>query len=231
MAFRIQANDREVALFLQDLAGPERRAFIKETADEVFGEARAQNRAVLGYAPPETLRTDGTVGKAPEDMAVGGHSTLSFDLAGDVIAFTMELARRLSPRSGSNRKSRDETFAESHVAIVDGAVLPAPYRTGAFQRAVIYNLQPYNRKIERGLSRQRPNGVYEALVLPEVKKRYGALYFVAFAYEAGLVAPFGKKSGIVSDIERRRGKGARNRRRRRQFHARDRVPALIIEPR
>ena len=231
MSLRITSVDREVSLFLQDLAGPERRALLKETADEVFGEARAQNRAALGYAPPEMLRTDGVVGKPPEDMAQGGHSTLSFEFGGDVIAFTIDLARRLSPRSGLNSKSVDQTFAGSHVALVDGVLLAPPYQTGAFQKATVFNLQPYNRKIERGLSRQRPNGVYEALVFPEVKKRYGALYFVQFAYQGGLVEPFGKRSGIVSDIERRRGKGARNRRRKRRFHARDRVPAIIIEPR
>lgn len=221
MAFRIQANDREVSLFLQDLAGAERRAFIKETADEVFGEARAQNRAALGYAPDESLRTDGVAGKAPEDMALGGHSTLSFELGGDIIAFSIALAERLSPRSGSNLKSPDETFAKSHVALVDGGLLPAPYRVGAFERATIYNLRPYSRKIEQGLSRQRPNGVYEALVLPQIRKRYGGLYFVTFTYAGGLVDPFGKKSYRTGPLNNRRKK----------ITARDRVPAIIIEPR
>ncbi len=232
MALRLQSVDREVKLFLSDLEGPVRRQYLKETAAEIFGEARAHNAALLGYRAREELVTDQTPDKPPEDMAVGGFSTTTFDIAADVIAFTMELARRLSPRSGLNTKSQDETYAFGHIAIVDGAVLEAPYITRGFNEAIIVNARPYARKIERGLSRQRPNGVYEALLLPTVRKRYGNLFNVRFLFRR---VP-GAAAGRVRVI-RRRFNGARAARQpvgstsQASLARAESYPALLIEPR
>lgn len=228
MTGRLRNFDREEALYLQELRGEARKAFIRDAAAEVFGEARAQNLRTLGYAADEIRSTDNVINKPAEQMAIGGWSQVEFDLNSDVIAFTVELARRLSPRSGSNRKAPQETYAENHLAIVDGTVVPPPYRVGKFERAVVINLLPYARKIERGLSKKRPNGVYEALLFPEVVKRYGGQFDISFTYLGGFVEKFGKRSFLQTQIVGRDGRVKRQRRVR-KIVDRDRLPAIVIE--
>lgn len=228
MANRLQNFDRETALYLQDLRGDARREVIREAALDLFGEARAQNIRALGYRPDEIRSTDNVLNKPPEQMAIGGWSQVEFDLHSDVIAFSAELAKRLSPRSGSNRKAPQQTYAENHLVIVDGAVVPPPYRVDKFERAVIINLLPYARKIERGLSKKRPNGIYEALLVPEVKKRYGGQFFITFTYLGGYVEKFGKRSYLQTAVTGADGR-LKRRRRVRKIVDRDRLPALVIE--
>lgn len=230
MTARLQSYDRDIELILEGLSTTERRALIKEAADETFGAARRQNEQALGYRPPEKLTTDNVRNKQPEDMKLGGYSSLEFEVGSDILVFAAELAKRISPRSGSNRKAKNRTYAENHLVIVDGEVIPPPYDRPDFETAIIANLLPYTRKIERGLSKQRPNGVYEALLYPEVNRRYGGLYDVEFIYIGGLIAKFGKKSYLQTAIAGNDGR-LKRRRRVRKIVDRDRVPALIIRPR
>jgi hypothetical protein len=57
-------------------------------------------------------------------------------------------------------------YKRSHVLIADGvAVDDGKIPPLAKTSDVRFNIQPYARKIERGLSPQRPDGVYQAVAV------------------------------------------------------------------
>lgn len=224
-----RSNERTIELIGADLQGPLRKEMLRRAAQEAFGKSRAQNLAALGYPLPESLSTDGVANKPPEEMRIGGASTLTFGQpAARIIPFTLELLERVSPRGRSNSKPDEERYYRNHAVFIDGQRLEAPYLMPLdWTRMVFVNLRPYDRKIERGLSKQRPNGVYEALVLPEVQKEFGDLYYVSFNYEGGLVAAYGKRSTRGTYVNRA---GQRKSRRRKiSDAARARKPAIIVE--
>ena len=195
-----RTTDPQLRRYLNDLRGPGRAEFIHRAAQSLFDEARANNRAILGREAAETLTTDGVLNKPPREME--RCSTLEFEPDDDVVPFTIGLLKQLSPYRPSNRKSADQHYREAHIVLVDGEEILYPYVVERPWTEIIFvNAAPYARKIERGLSRQRPNGVYEALVYPEVVKRYGDLYDVSFTY----TRVEGAAAGPIRRISRRFG--------------------------
>ena len=221
---------RQIALAGAELRGPLRRAILKDAAETAFAEHRAHNRAIVGYDLPETIETDGVVGRAPEEMRVGGHASLTSGEPNDWLPWIVAELAAVSPRGRSNAKPEAERYAGSHVVIVDGELAPPPYfLPPVWRRVVVASLSPYARKIERGQSGQRPDGVYEAVVFPRVERRLAATpYEVSFAWVADVVPAFGRKRAA------RGGKGKRKavlKPRRIYDASRRRIPAIIIERR
>lgn len=226
--------DRQIEIAGDALRGPLRREMIRRAAQQAFDETRARNLSATGQVLPEKIVTDGVLNKRPEDMVVGGKSELLTGEPGTrVIPFTLALLERVSPRGRSNSKPEEARYAKSHAVFVDGQRIDEPYILPPnWSRLVFTSLSPYHRKIERGLSKQRPNGVYELLVYPEVEKEFGAVFNVDFNYEGGLVAPFGKTSYIQTAVPGADGRLKRRRRKRKITDAaRSRLPAIIVERR
>lgn len=179
MTKRLQLWREATSAYLDGLEGEDRIEALRHIERETFGESREQNRRVLGYVPGEEIRTDGVVGKRFEQMAVGGQSVQTFDLASDIVPFALQLLARIAPR-------RTGKFASAFLAIVDGRVLAPPYiLPDGFDQIRFVNLLPYARKLEGGkgfrpTSKQRPNGYMEALAYPELKARYGDQFRVWF---------------------------------------------------
>lgn len=222
--------DRQIEILGKELEGPLRKQIIREMSQKAFGEARAHNRSVLGYAPRESLATDGVEGKLPEEMKVGGRAVLTFGVqdGGSLLAaFAIAELQKVSPRGRSNSKAEAERYAANHIVIVDGRVAEPPYLLPqGWNQIIITNVLPYARKIERGLSSQRPDGVYEAIVLPRTKEwvrsnGFASLYSVTFTYKQGLAVPFGKKSYRYGPLKNRRKKISNE--------ARSALPAIIVE--
>lgn len=228
-----RTNTRTIELIGDELEGPLRKEMLRRATQEAFGRHRAENYAALGVALPEEIRTDGVPNKRPEDMVIGGNATLTTGQPADrIIPFTLELLERVSPRGRSNSKPESKRYAKNHAVFVDGQRIEPPYLLPpGWTRLVFANLVPYARKIERGLSKQRPNGVYEIVVYPEVQREFGDVYEVSFAYEPGLVSPFGKTSYIQTAIAGAPGRGLKRRRRKRKItdEGRSRLPAIIVE--
>lgn len=224
-----------VELVGADLTGPFRREILRRAADEAFSRSRDDNFRILGVRLPESLATDGVIGRQPEEMKVGGKSVLTFGRpAAAIIPFTLELAARVSPRGRSNSKPDDLRYFKSHAVFVDGKRLEPPYLMPLDWRQMIFaSLSPYTRKIERGLSKQRPNGVYEILLLPEIEAEFGDQYDISFNYVGGLVAAFGKRAYLQTFVAGPPGGKPKRRRRRRKIYdvSRERIPAIIVENR
>jgi hypothetical protein len=217
---------RQVELIGEKLRGPLRAEILAKAAEAVFGAHRTHNRAVLGYDLPEVIKTDGVAGRPVEAMRVGGAELLT-GLVSDFLPDVMAILEDLSPRGRSNSKPDDERYAKSHVAIIDGVETPAPYLVPPdWRRIVIASRSPYGRKIERGLSRSRPDGVYEAVAFPRIEDRLkDTPYDVQFEWVGDIVAAFGRKSAIGTVVRSRRNV----RRRRRIYDAsRARIAAIII---
>lgn len=213
---------RQVALAGDALRGPFRKEILREAADTLFGEVRASNRAIAGPNLQETVTTDGVQGRAPEDMRVGGQSVLRMGRPSDFLPKVMEILEAASPRGRSNSKPEEDRYVRSHVVLVDGQEIGPPFLLPpAWRRIVVVSLSPYTRKIERGLSAQRPDGVYEAVVFPRVEKLLAETPFdVSFAWVADVTLPFGR---------RRRSRRAKTPNRKIYNPSRKRIPAVIIQ--
>ncbi len=191
-----EAFSDQFALELDRIRDEDLPEYIEEVTRQLFGEAREANMAILGYAPDEEIITDGVSGRPPRDMRRGGFTRIQFDLDTDVLVFTLEVLKRLSPRSGSNRKTKAQTYVENHALFVDGVRVADPRLAPKnWNHARYVNLRPYARKIHFGLSNQAPRGVYQTMAFPLVRRRYGKMYHVEFEW-------FTMPSFLVGDSER-----------------------------
>jgi len=205
---KFKAFDEQITLAIATVTEYE-RDLLEVAADQIFDRAREQNRQVLGYAPGETLSVDGIVGKAVRDME--NHAVLDFEFGSDIIQWTSQLLKMVSPRSGANDKDPTMTYAESWAVIVNGKrVNPLATEYDGVSPISWVNTVPYARKIAAGLSKSRPNGWLEALVLPQIKKRYSNLFYLQFSYET---VP-GLEALILDHGTRHKGQVAINRIRR-----------------
>jgi len=200
--------DRQIKAAIKEIS--EHGENIKAAAaDRVFDESRQHNAQILGYAPGETLTVDGTPGRPLSE--IDKLARLDFELQSDIIPWTVELLRRVSPRSGLNDRDPETTYSQSWAIISNGQLIDprAPAYDG-ISRIYWINVVPYARKIAGGLARNRPNGWLESSVLPQIKRRYNNLFVVGFAYPSipglsSLIADFGsrhKGQVAINRIER-----------------------------
>lgn len=191
-----EAFSDQFALELDRISDEDLPTYIDELTRDLFSEARQANIAILGYRPDEEITTDGVKGRPPREMRRGGYTRIEFDLDSDILIFTLEVLRKLSPRSGLNWKTPDQTYIESHALFIDGQQVPGPRAVkGEWTHARYVNLRPYARKIHFGLSQQAPRGVYQTMAYPLVRRRYGRMYDVSFEW-------FSMPSFIVGETER-----------------------------
>lgn len=180
-ASKFKAFDDQITFAIKGIHDFERN-FLEQAAAEFFAEAREQNMRILGYAPRETLTTDGVRGKSVRDMEE--YAVTDFDIGSDIIPWTAQLLKMMSPRSGANDKDPTTTYAESWRIIAGGRQInPLAPQWDGISTLFFVNTVPYARKIAAGLSAGRPNGWLESSVLPQVRKRYSNLFLVGFDYE------------------------------------------------
>jgi hypothetical protein len=111
-------------------------------------------------------------------------------------------------------------YSKSHVLFADGTECD-PASPPSASEYVFLNLQPYARKIERGLSRQAPEGVYEA-VAALAQQRFGRLAKFRFTYRA-------PTSGAVVNWARSNSRSMRRKKNTRSAIQRDsNQPAIVI---
>src|SRR5438309_2158508 len=87
----------------------------------------------------------------------------------EVVAFTLETLRNLSP-VGSTDDKHPGLYRDSHLIFIDGHVAKDVSRWRPGQQINIANPEPYSRKIESGMS--VPGHVYE-FAQPIIAGRYG----------------------------------------------------------
>lgn len=179
--------DKTVQALLSDAVdASERQALFADFAREQLRDAEAINTRALGRTPTHDTFVDGIKGASENSVKpVGGRIIYEFNLLDDVIAWIGEELVRLSPvgLESDKREGHPGFYREHHGFYADrtkvemGAVLP-PAQEYAFVA-----LAPYARKIERGLSDQAPEGVYE-VVADMAKERFGSIVAIRFTFRS-----------------------------------------------
>ncbi|WLA80284.1 hypothetical protein [Bradyrhizobium elkanii] len=147
-----------------------------DAAGQIIDDAKQQNQSVLGKVPPYTVAVDGRIGAPLSSVKPDGMVFVEFELVFEALDWIGDMLKQYSPyRSG--RYLQSHVLLADNVAVDEGAVPPI-----AEQYAWV-NLQPYARKIERGLSSQRPDGVYQAVAeLASSTSKFGNVARIKFGY-------------------------------------------------
>lgn len=154
----------ELANFARDLritlAPTTRSRDIAAVARTTLAAAQIAHRIALGRSPSYRTWVDGRFGGALDTVKPsGGKIEIEFDLVDTgIVRWIAEMLRQFSPvLTGAYR--------DSHVLLADGAEVD-PF--GRIPQAKLYEFIStaiYAAKIERELSPQRPDGVYQAVAL------------------------------------------------------------------
>lgn len=229
MAVRIKVDPLNLnydLLLSATLSPQEQTQIFAEYAQQVIDEAAAQNAKVLGRTPPYTVAVDGREGAPLNSVKVGGIIFAEFELAFEALDWIAQKLREFSPVGKPPKDPHPGLYKASHVlfadneAVDDGAVPPI-----ASEYAFI-NIQPYARKIERGLSSQRPEGVYQAVAQMAATSKFGNVVKVKFGYRTPLFGAIDEWASSSSA----RALAARKRKGNKEFHAEwlRRQPAIIV---
>lgn len=176
LSTKIEPLDRDIQLILSETLSPQARsAALAKYAGEVIDEALVHNTRVLGHAPPYTVAVDGRVGAPLKSVQPEGVIAAEFEVVSNVLVWIDEQLQIHSPvKTGRYKKS--------HILFIDG-VESGPLVVAGFDSAEFVNSQPYARKIERGLSPQAPDGVYQAVAVL-AQRRFGNIARITFSYRA-----------------------------------------------
>ncbi|KQT13991.1 hypothetical protein ASG40_19380 [Methylobacterium sp. Leaf399] len=174
---RFKTSGQDVRFAVSRALAPERRQqLIAAAARAGLKESQDINDAALGRVPPHDTFVDGRAEAPLESVnADRGVIVFRFSLASEVFKWIDDMLILSSPFLTGR-------YARSHVFFADGvqASPDAPQSGDVF---VFLNEQPYARKIERGLSKQAPDGVYEG-VAAMAARRFGNIARVRFGFRS-----------------------------------------------
>lgn len=211
LSAKIEPIDRDIAVLVAEELSPEARsAFLAEYAEEQIADVRAQNAQVLGQVPDYETIVDGRRGAMPATVKPNGVIVAEYDLLLEMFAWIgLQLVTHSPRRSGR--------YAASHILLADGVEIDPNGVIPPAAEYVFLNSQPYARKIERGLSNQAPDGVYQAVTAVS-NRRFGNIARALFGYRE-------LSSGAVSAWASGRFSRSAS-----LASARLRQPAIIIRP-
>ncbi|MCX5570616.1 MULTISPECIES: hypothetical protein [Kaistia] len=175
IASRIDSIERDIAVMLDETLSPEARSLeLASFARRELAEAQRINLQALGQVPPHDTYVDGRAGAAIETVRPDGVVVFEFEMLQDIFAQIGEMLVQASPiRSG--RYARSFLFLADGVVVDPGAAVP-PASEYVFVSSVAYA-----RKIERGLSSQAPDGVFQA-VAAIAARRFSNLASISFTH-------------------------------------------------
>lgn len=153
-------------------------------------------------------------------MKVGGVVFLEFELVIEVLGLIGEMLERHSP-------VKTGRYRDSHVLLADNVLVEPGTVPPIAERYVWVNIQPYARKIEKGLSPQRRDGVFQAVAtLASSTQRFGNVARIKFGYETPLFGAIDAWANTPSAARWAQMKSGR----RKQLHAEwlRRQPAIIV---
>lgn len=143
-------------------------------ARQQLAAAQEVNRSALGITPDHETFVDGRKGAAPEEVKPGGVIVFEFALLFSACEWIAATLLEHSPvRSGA--------YVRSFVFTADGDVVDPMAGIPEAREYVFTSTAAYARKIERGLSPQAPDGVFEA-VAALAARRFGNIASIKFSY-------------------------------------------------
>lgn len=165
--------NRDIQVALSPLMSPEERGIVAADFARVkLGEAQQINRRAMGTVPPHETFVDGQK-DAPLE-SVKSIIVFQFKATDEVASWIREQLDRRAPVLTGRYK-------RSFIELADDVEVPMGTTIVGAKRYVFVNTQLYARKIERGQSRQAPNGVFQA-VASLAQARFGRTVKVKFTY-------------------------------------------------
>jgi len=191
---RLQPIGRDYEVFLSEQLGPKvRSAMLAEFAAERITEAKEHNKKVLGVVPPHEIYVDGVEGAPLSSVRPDGTIRAEFELVLEALAWINTQLQIHSPVLTGR-------YAKSHELFADGVDTENPNAAPPAEEYVFMNIQPYARKLERGLSPQAPDGVYQA-VATLAQRRFGNVAQITFSYRTAIGGKIiGGKAGDRSEM-------------------------------
>lgn len=174
---KIEASDRDLRVVLAADLSPEKRSeALAGFAQQALRETQDVNRKALGEEPSYETFVDGVRGAPLRQVKPDGTIIFKFDLVDDALSWIgTELVKASPVKTGK--------FADSHIVLADGHLVEAGSPLPPADEYAFVNTQPYARKIERGLSPQAPEGVFEAVAVMAAR-RFGNIGRVRFGYRS-----------------------------------------------
>lgn len=174
VSVRVDSIAKDIDLFLREDLGPQARSkTIAQFARYELQKGQEQNRRVLGITPPHDTFVDGVFGANEDSVRPDGRIVYEFQLISEGLGWIDQQLQIHAP-------FKTGRFKRGFVFFADGA-LSDPERPGPAKVYTFTNIEPYTRKIERGLSPQAPDGVFEA-VAALARRKYGNLMKVQFGF-------------------------------------------------
>jgi hypothetical protein len=186
---RIDAIDRRVDItfpgFYDDTTRSEVLADFARTELE---KAKAQNASVLGRDPTYETYVDGKLDAPLNSVKPHGRIVFEFELQTEMFAWIADQLEVHSPvgTKGPFRPGHPGLYRRSHILTADGRLVDLRSVPPAAEEYVFVNILPYARKIERGLSSQAPEGVYQ-VVATLAQTRWGNVARVRFGYRTPII--------------------------------------------
>jgi len=175
---RVSVFSREIDLIVSRQLSPEaQQRKAAQYARKVLAEAQQTNKRALGIVPPHKQFVDGKVGAALESVNTDhGRIVFTFELA-------HEMLRWIGEQLVINSPVLTGRYRDSHVLLADGVEVDADGKIPEAQTFAFVSTVPYARKIERGLSDQAPDGVYEVVAVL-AQRRFGNIARIRFTYKS-----------------------------------------------
>lgn len=174
---KIDIITRDVELSLLQEASPEGRSkALAQYARQSLAEAQEINRRSSGYVPNHQTVVDGRKGASEDSVRPDGTIVYEFALFAEMLMWIHEMLVKHSPVLKGH-------YAKAHVLTADGEAIDITGDIPDATEFAFVNVQPYARKIERGQSKQAPDGVYEA-VAAMARARYGNLSRIRFSFRS-----------------------------------------------
>lgn len=172
----ITSVGKDITVLLDDTLSPKAQSrAVAEFAQEKLAEAEDQNRRALGRTPDHKTIVDGRLDASLESVKPDGVIVFEFDLLTDLFVWIKEQLVTHSPH-------RSGTYATSHRFFADGIEAdPARPPLASDEWVFAPSDLPYARKIERGLSRRAPDGVYQVVAVLAAR-RFGNQARIQFSY-------------------------------------------------
>ena len=184
---KVEPIETNVELLFPEVFGSKAKSLaLAATARQELGNAQRTNARVFGRPTPYTQFVDGKQGAPLDSVRPNGTIVFEFELLDEVFRWIGEQLIRHSPvgDSSDRRPGHPGMYRRSHVFTADGIAIDpgVPVPLDATEFAFI-NVQPYARKIERGLSPQAPDGVY-AVVAKLANSRFSKAAKIRFSYRS-----------------------------------------------
>ena len=174
---RIQPISRDIEVMIaQDLSPQARSQHLADVARQGLVDAKAVNRSVFGRETPHETFVDGAKTDNIDGVKPDGRIAFEFSLFGEVLDWIgNELVMNSPILTGQ--------YARSHILLADGVEIEPGSVPEDAREYVFVNTVPYARKIERGLSPQAPDGVYQAIAAVAAR-RFGNIARISFSYRS-----------------------------------------------